>query len=220
MLAPSLILRMQYALTAAAGALDVFCVTRLGGPFASVITGNLVQVGGSIASRNFGLAGACAVAVSAYAIGVAIGATALRDGKGWTRRTTLVGLAEFVMIALVAVLWRATAARVGSSAAYAMLGLAAASMGLQSAATVTSGLRGATTTYLTGTLTTAMRTMVAVPHGLATGSRMLERLAALLVGAIAGGLVQHVALGWAPVLPAAIVGMVVAVAVASGRRTA
>jgi uncharacterized membrane protein YoaK (UPF0700 family) len=35
-----------------AGSLDVFCVTRLGGPFASLITGNLVQVGGSVVGRD------------------------------------------------------------------------------------------------------------------------------------------------------------------------
>ena len=79
MLAPALIMRLQLALTAAAGALDVFCVTQLGGPFASVITGNLVQVGSSVVGRDLHLTVSCVVAVAAYAAGVAVGAIRLRE---------------------------------------------------------------------------------------------------------------------------------------------
>jgi uncharacterized membrane protein YoaK (UPF0700 family) len=218
MLAPPLILRLQYALTAAAGVLDVFCVTHLGGPFASVVTGNLVQVGSSVDGRDFDLAAGCALAVVGYAVGVAVGAAALRTAPaGWTVRTTRTVLAEFLLIAVVTAVWRVSYGDLGSTAEFAMLGLASLSMGLQSAATVASGLPGATTTYLTGTLTTAIRTMVVVPHGLASGSRPLQRLAALLAGAIAGGLMQRAALGWAPALAAGIIAAVVAIATARQR---
>jgi len=220
MLAPALIVRLQLALTAAAGALDVFCVTRLGGPFASVITGNLVQVGSSVVGRDFDLTVSCVVAVAAYAAGVAAGAIRLRDqSAGWSVLTTLVVLAEFVLIGAVTVGWRLASANPGRSGAALLLGLAAAAMGLQSSATVTSGISGAATTYLTGTLTAAVRTMVTVPHGLATGSKPLLRLLALLVGAVAGGLMQHATAAWAPILPAAIVGGVVTIAAVAARAT-
>jgi uncharacterized membrane protein YoaK (UPF0700 family) len=217
-LAPPLILRLQYALTAAAGALDVFCVTRLGGAFASVITGNLVQVGSSVVGSDPRLAVRCLVAVTAYAIGVACGAAALRRvPQGWTSRTTLVTAAEFVVLAAVAAIWRATFGHAGEAAKELMLGLASLAMGLQSASTVTSGLRGAATTYFTGTLTNAVRTLVTESHGLARGARAALRLASLLAGALAGGLLQQLAPAWAPVLPAAVVAAVALLPLAPAR---
>lgn len=212
-LVPPLILRLQYALTAAAGALDVFCVTRLGGPFASVITGNLVQVGSAVVSVDLRLATRCAVAVAAYAVGVALGAVALRRiPLGWSGRTTLVTVAEFVLLAAVAAVWRAGGGEAGEVVKTVLLGLAAVAMGLQSATTVTSGLPGAATTYFTGTLTNAIRTVVTESQGLARGSRSALRLVALLAGAVAGGLALQIAPVWAPALPAAIVAAVAVVA--------
>lgn len=220
-LAPPLILRLQYALTAAAGALDVFCVTRLGGPFASVITGNLVQVGSAVVSVDLRLAARCAVAVAAFGVGVALGAAALRrDPPGWSGRTNLVTAAELVLLIVVAGIWRMTYPGAGEVAKTVMLGLAALAMGLQSAATVTSGLPGAATTYFTGTLTNAVRTVVTESQGLARGSRSALRLVVLLVGAVAGGLAQQIAPGWAPALPAAIVAVVAVVALTRRRMPA
>jgi len=212
-LAPALILRLQYALTAAAGALDVFCVTRLGGPFASVITGNLVQVGSAVVDLDLRLAARCAIAVAGFAVGVALGALVLRQAQpGWTGRTTLVTSAEFLLIVVVAAAWWASHGRPGVAGVDALLGLAAIAMGLQSAATVTSGLPGAATTYFTGTLTRAVRTIVTESQGLARGSRSALRLVALLAGAVAGGLTLQLAPLWAPALPALIVGTVAIVA--------
>ena len=236
-LGPPLILRLQYALTAAAGALDVFCVTRLGGAFASIITGNLIQVGSAVVGSDLWLAGRCAIAVVGYAVGVACGAVALRRVPiGWTGRTTAVTVAEFALLAAVAVIWRAAYGHTGSAAyghtggaayghtggaAYGqtggavqgvMLGLASMAMGLQSASTVTSGLPGAATTYFTGTLTNAIRTMVTESQGLARGSRAALRLVALLAGAVGGGLAQQLAPAWAPALPALIVAAVLLLA--------
>jgi uncharacterized membrane protein YoaK (UPF0700 family) len=48
--------RLLTVFAAAAGCLDIVCVTRLGGPFASVITGNLVQLGRGIATVDGQLA--------------------------------------------------------------------------------------------------------------------------------------------------------------------
>jgi uncharacterized membrane protein YoaK (UPF0700 family) len=55
--------RLLAVLTAAAGCVDAVCVTRLGGVFASVITGNLVQLGRAIATADGTLATAATTAV-------------------------------------------------------------------------------------------------------------------------------------------------------------
>jgi uncharacterized membrane protein YoaK (UPF0700 family) len=44
-LSERVVARLLVGLAAAAGCLDAVCMTRLGGVFASVITGNLVQLG-------------------------------------------------------------------------------------------------------------------------------------------------------------------------------
>jgi uncharacterized membrane protein YoaK (UPF0700 family) len=58
-------------LAAAAGCLDVFCLTRLNGLFASVVTGNLVQFGRAIASTDGWPAVGAATTVGSYGLGVA-----------------------------------------------------------------------------------------------------------------------------------------------------
>jgi uncharacterized membrane protein YoaK (UPF0700 family) len=68
--------RLLAVLAATAGYLDAVCVARLGGPFASVITGNLVQLGRGIAADGR-LAVRAAVAVAGYTVGVAAGSVGL-----------------------------------------------------------------------------------------------------------------------------------------------
>ncbi|HWL99487.1 MAG TPA: hypothetical protein VNP20_19245 [Nocardioidaceae bacterium] len=52
-------MRLLVVLAAAAGRVDVLCVTAFGGPFASVVAGNLVQLGRSIATADGQLAAEC-----------------------------------------------------------------------------------------------------------------------------------------------------------------
>ncbi len=75
-----LVVRLLLVFAAAAGSLDVVCVTRLGGPFASVITGNLVQLGRGVATPDGRLAVGATAAVAGYALGVASGTAALGRG--------------------------------------------------------------------------------------------------------------------------------------------
>ncbi len=205
-------------LSAAAGCLDVVAVTRLGGPFASVITGNLVLLGRALAQVDGGMVVDTSTAVGGYAVGVAGATLALGSGgPGWRRRTSMVAGAEVVLLLAVAYGWLATAAHPGRIVALPLLGLAAAAMGVQSAVTLGTGVRGASTTYLTGTLTTVMRVLVRGPHRLGASAGGAVRLAALLAGAAAGGLVLRFAPLWAPALAAALVVAVVVVA-ATGIR--
>jgi uncharacterized membrane protein YoaK (UPF0700 family) len=213
------VVRLLVVLSAAAGCLDVLCVTRLGGVFASVITGNLVQLGRAMATVDGRLAAGGSAAVGGYALGVAAGTVALRGagGTGWRRRTSLVVAGETILLTCVAAAWPATGVQPGRGTAPLLLGVAAMAMGAQSAVTISSGVRGASTTYLTGTLTDAVRALAGDPHRIAPVAGSAVRLAALLCGAAVGALVLQVMPRWAPALPVALVGAVVMVAAALGR---
>jgi uncharacterized membrane protein YoaK (UPF0700 family) len=214
-----LVVRLLPVLSAAAGCLDVLCVTRLGGVFASVVTGNLVQLGRAIATVDGRLAAGTTTAVGAYALGVAAGTVALRRaGSGWRRRTGLVLAGEAVLLAGVAAAWPANGMQPGGGIAPLLLVPAAAAMGTQSAVTIGSGVRGASTTYLTGTVTEAVRSLAADPHRSTPVAGAVVRLTALLGGAAAGALALRASSPLAPALPAALVGAVaITVAAAPGR---
>jgi uncharacterized membrane protein YoaK (UPF0700 family) len=213
-----LVVRLLAVLTAAAGCLDVVCLTRLGGVFASVITGNLVQLGRAIGTVDGGLAASAIAANGSFALGVAAGTVGLRHwGTGWRRPTSMVAMVEVVLLAGLATGWLATGAHPGPSTALVLLALAAAAMGVQSAITISSGVRGGSTTYLTGTLTSLVRTLVGGPHRFAAVAGSAARLATLLGGAAVGALLLRVAPLWVPVLPAALVAAVVVVAAVSNR---
>ncbi|NMO54639.1 DUF1275 domain-containing protein [Actinoplanes sp. TBRC 11911] len=214
-----LVARLLVLLAAAAGCLDALCVARLGGPFASVITGNLVQLGGGIGTLNGRLALSCGVALAGYSLGVAAGAVGLRrSDPGWGRRTGRVLVVELLLVCAVVAGWLVADGRPGSTAAWWLLGVAAASMGVQSVVTLASGLSQASTTYLTGTLTGIIRDLIEEPRRYASSGPGALRLLALLCGATAGAVLLRVAPLWAPVLSAALVAVVLAVVVASGRR--
>jgi uncharacterized membrane protein YoaK (UPF0700 family) len=214
-----LIERLLVGLAAAAGCLDALCLMRLGGAFASVITGNLVQLGRAIATLDGPLSVSAATAVAGYALGVVGGSAGLGRGPpGWRRRTTLVAAAEALLLAFVAAAWLATGGQPGASVALVLLALAAAAMGVQSALTITLGVRGASTTYLTGTLTDVLRTIATEPRRFAVHAGGAARLAALLCGAVVGALALRLAPLWAPIIPVTLVGAVAVTARAATRE--
>ncbi len=77
-------------------------------------------------------------------------------------------------------------------------------MGLQSVLTLSTGLRRASTTYLTGTLTGVVQGVIEPSRHRPDGAGLL-RLFAFLVGAVAGGLLVRFAPLWTPVLPLVLV---------------
>jgi hypothetical protein len=91
---------------------------------------------------------------------------------------------------------------------------------MQSVVTIGSGVRGASTTYLTGSLTDVVRGVVFDPHRFAAGAGGVSRLLGLLGGAVLGALTLRLAPIWAPTLAAALVVGVVFVAAGLARRTA
>ena len=97
------VIRLLVVLAAAAGCVDIMAMSRLGGPFASVVTGNVIQLGRSLAIPNRHLAVSASCSVASYAAGVAVGTVALRASlPGWRLRTCVV--ASFELFLLVGVL--------------------------------------------------------------------------------------------------------------------
>ncbi|MFD7445059.1 DUF1275 family protein [Streptomyces sp. NPDC059909] len=210
------VVRLLAVLTAAAGSLDAVCVTGLDGVFASVITGNLVQLARALVALDGRLAVGATAAVGCYALGVAAGTAGLgRHSAGWYRRTSLIVTAELALLAAVAGGWRAAEGHPGAGTTLLLLAVAGAAMGVQSAVTSSSGVRGASTTYLTGTLTGLAGTLGGAPHGFAAAAA--ARLAAFLCGATAGALLLRFAPLWAPILPMVLAGTVVVAATAFTR---
>jgi uncharacterized membrane protein YoaK (UPF0700 family) len=117
---------------------------------------------------------------------------------------------EVVLLAGVAAGWAATGGQPGAGTASLLLVLASAAMGVQSTVTISSGVRGASTTHLTGTFTEAVRSLAMHPHRIAPVNGAAVRLAALLGGAVLGALVVRVAPPIAAAVPVALVGVVVA----------
>lgn len=183
-------------LAAASGVVDLWAVTSLGGPFASVVTGNLVTAGGAAGRGDAGTLWPLLVAVLAFAVGVAVWSFA------WRRRPEAVGAplaTELVVLAALAVAWV-----VPGVPGLVLLAVAAGAMGGQSSI----ALRlGESTTYLTGTLTGAMAALVTGWRRPGPRARVLalKQLAAVVAGAAAAAVVLGVLPGAVPVLAAVLV---------------
>lgn len=91
-----------------------------------------------------------------------------------------------------------------------MLALNAVALGLQSSAIQRFGVSGLSTTYLTGTLTSTM-VHLATRRPIRHVALNLQLLAALIIGAAAGGALATYAMRFAPALQIGGVGFVVLV---------
>jgi len=188
-------------LTLTTGAVDASCFLSLGHVFSSVITGNLILIGVAAATQSGSLAAYSGTALAGYSAGVLIGAPiATRRASGgetWPLRVTVTLVAEFCVLAGFSAGWELAGGSPGSTARLLLIAALAAAMGIQSAAVRELG--GMSTTYLTGTLT-AVITEVATRDRSPGFARSLGVLAAVVSGAVAGGLVAEHAPAWLPVV--------------------
>jgi uncharacterized membrane protein YoaK (UPF0700 family) len=212
-------------LTFASGASDVASFTRLGNVFSSVMTGNMVVFGLSLARGSVSLASHTAVAVAGYVAGVAVGtrvawhhaerrggADAL--GGDWPPHITLVLLTEMILFAGVTAGWELTGTHPAGVAQFGILVTAACGMGIQSAAVNQMGLGNVSTTYLTGTLT-GLVAAIARPDGKRAGLRRPGVLLGLLVGAAGAGALLATVPAVVPLLP--LLAIAAAVTLGSGQ---
>jgi uncharacterized membrane protein YoaK (UPF0700 family) len=156
-------------LAAGAGATDAVSFVALGHVFTSVITGNLVLVGVSISTGEYGAVLDIAVALACYVVSTAAAARYLSGRVPaktlWSPPINRVLAAEALIQAGVLAGWLASGSHPTAwPVREILLGGCALAMGLQSAAVRAVSAQGLSTTYLTGTLT-------AVVASFATGRR-------------------------------------------------
>ena len=197
-------------LAAAAGAVDLWAVTSLGGPFAGVVTGNLVTAGGAAGRGDVPALWPPLVAVLGFAVGVVVWSLVGRARPRAVARPLLLELVVLVALAVVWAIWGTAAPGGHGPVVLALLGAAGFAMGGQSS----TALRlGESTTYLTGTLTGGLAALVA------GGSRgrvvALRQLGALVVGAVVAAVLLGVA-RWSVPVPAVV--LLVAALAVLGRR--
>jgi len=202
-------------LTFASGAMDVASFTTLGGVFTSVMTGNIVLWGLAAARGSLSLASHTAVSIAGYIAGVAGGtwiahgfkAVTEEKGEGGTgvlpAHVSWALFAELILLAGFAAGWEASGASPAGWAQFCLLAVASAAMGVQSSAVKDMGLTDVSTTFLTGTLTGLVSSLVSpgqdTPHGL----RRFGVLIGLAAGASLCGLLVATAAAGVPALPLA-----------------
>jgi uncharacterized membrane protein YoaK (UPF0700 family) len=196
-------------LTITAGAMNAVSFLALGKVFSSVITGNLVLLGVAASTHSSVEAIHASVALAGYVAGVLIGAPlAARRSRRvgtWPASVTTTLAAELVVLACFSVGWEFSGGSPHDGGQLALLIVAAAAMGMQSAAVRRLGQMSST--YLTSTLLAVLASLATRtrPEGL---GRSLGALAAIVVGALAGGMLARSAYAWLPVavlLPLAVV---------------
>jgi len=174
------------ALAAAAGCVDAATFLGLDGVFVANQTGNTVLLGIAVSQGDWEQVARAGGALAAFCAGVLIAAAALRGAsRGWPARVTTIVAAQAVALGALVLGW-------GPAPTIVAIGVAAAVMGAQSAATLHTGASGITTTFVTGTLTRIFSELGGRPRAFS------ERTAALiwgayLAGAVAGGLAERVA---------------------------
>jgi uncharacterized membrane protein YoaK (UPF0700 family) len=204
------------ALTVSTGAADAISWLGLGKVFSAFMTGNLVFLG----LRAGGAAGPSVprvlASVAAFALGALVAARIVRrtqdDGEVWPVPVTRALAAVLPAQAAFLVVWAAVGGHPSNGTADLLIALSALSMGMQTTAIFSLGVRAVFTTAATATLAVFMGDLSGLKQ--ADGER--RRLAAVVVGLVAGAVIGAVLLvhaaAWAPVVPLAVTGLVVAAA--------
>jgi uncharacterized membrane protein YoaK (UPF0700 family) len=171
------------------GAVDAVTFLRLGGVFSSVLTGNLVLLGVAVGQRHAALALNGGLALVAFSVGILAGtavAGAASEGQpAWPRRATVTLAMELVVLAGFSGGWLAASGQPSGAARLVLLGLAAAAMGLQTAAVHRLGRMS--TTYLTSTLGGILEAL-AVRRRPPDWQRSVGLIVAMIIGAGLGAL--------------------------------
>ena len=145
-------------LSACAGSVDLLSIALLGGALSGILTGDLVNTADAIGSERWTLIRYPAVAVGFFCLGVAVWSAAQRRARTTPSRARRTGLrAELVLLLYIPVGLAVTHGRPGEAMSVTLLGAAAAAMGAQSAISLG---EGASTTYMTGAITTAVHDLV------------------------------------------------------------
>jgi uncharacterized membrane protein YoaK (UPF0700 family) len=208
------------ALTVATASLDVTSFLRLGSVFASVMTSNLIFVSIAAVKANATLAKQCGVAIAGYVLGVALGSAVAppsgRENRLGTRRLNLLLTGEAVLVLGYAAWWMAEDAQPKGATQLVLLAAVTIAMGAQGAAARQLGDPNAGTTYMTGTLTGLVSSLVGRRH---PDTAAVLGILALLAGAGASAGLIALAPVAVPLLAVAGIGLAAAVSWRYGRET-
>ncbi len=136
----------------AAGAVDIISFSKLGGVFASAMTGNLALLALYIARFSFASAIGSAIALLGFVSGAAAGHLLTRGKPRAASLQTLLGI-ETALLAAACILWLPTRHANFSLTADLLIALLAISMGLQSIVGKKINLSNIPTVVFTSTLT-------------------------------------------------------------------
>jgi uncharacterized membrane protein YoaK (UPF0700 family) len=209
-------------LAVVSGATDAIGFLGLGGAFTSVMTGNMVLVGLGAGRQDGTLVSHASLAIAAFVVGCVIGArvagTAQKGDPVWPAAVTRALMVEFVVLVAFGIGWELTGGHPEAQASQLLLlALNAIALGIQSSTTQRFGVSGLSTTYLTGTLTSVVIRLTS-GGALRDATGSLQILAALIIGAAAGGALALHAAPFAPLLQLLGVGAVIAGALLARRR--
>lgn len=176
-------------LTVVTGVTDATAFLKLGNVFTSVMTGNLVLLGLAVGKGDLQPAVHVALALVAFVAGAMVGGRIAgrpseNDGP-WPHRLTIALCFEVLLFAGFTLLWESSGPSVSGNVQLSMLLLCALALGVQSSATLRLGIAGLSTTYLTGTLTNVVHSLVHGKFGRDAG-RGLAIIGALVSGAVLG----------------------------------
>lgn len=194
------------ALSFAGGTVDAATYLGIGHVFPANMTGNTVLMAIAVVRHGDTELVRAAVALGAFCVGVAVGTLALRDTGRWPQTAALALGLEAGLLAIVLGSWEGF----GLSPRYWLIAIAAVAMGTQSAAVRALHLGGVSTTYVTGTLTTAVARLVArmtsaPPRAPASPALPGESWIVYALGALAGGFAEHSWQGRVMAIPLALV---------------
>jgi uncharacterized membrane protein YoaK (UPF0700 family) len=201
------------ALTFAAGSVDAVALLRLD-VFTAVMTGNIVLLGLAVGQGAFGNALRSVIALVAYGAGVVAGARivgAVAIDTHWSPNVTRALAIEWLLQAVFLIGWILSGANPDGTSAGALIALSGLAMGIQ-AATARALAPGMSTTYVTGTLTGLLSELSALGAVSGDRRRRASIVVALALGAVAGALALSTLPAFAPAIPLAVVGAVVAIA--------
>jgi uncharacterized membrane protein YoaK (UPF0700 family) len=187
--------RLLLVLTFTTGLIDAVSYLALGRVFTANMTGNIVLLGFGVAGSGGLPVLAPLLSLASFLLGAGVGGVVFRRLEG--RHPVLVAATlgiEVTALAAAAVVAAATEVHPRSAAAYVLIVLMAAAMGVRNAVVRRIAVPDLTTTVLTMTLT-ALAAESRPAGGSGRGSiRRLSAVLAMLVGAIAGALLLKVTL--------------------------
>jgi uncharacterized membrane protein YoaK (UPF0700 family) len=198
-------------LAVSSGAIDSVSFLALGKVFTAFMTGNIAFLGLAIAGAPGPGIPMVLVSCFAFGLGVYIASKLLvqyRSLDTWPRQVTVVLGLSLLPQALFAVLWAAKSYALSSGDTYALLGLWAMAMGMQSAAARRLNVAGVFTTAATATVIHLAGDLAGWKVQPGERARLAGVLLSLLLGAGCGALLLLKARPYVPLFPLTITGLV------------